>query len=235
MESEAIHDLTAAYALDALDAREERVYEDHLAHCERCQAELASMSDAAAALAFAADASTTPPPPELRDRILDSARAERSNVVPLRRRWTAPLGIAAALAACAAVVLGVWAISAQRSLDRDRAALEDREAALALLAAPGAQARPLDGASGSLVVAPNGDGALVVSGLGRAPDGRTYQAWVIEGDGAPQPAGLFDGGDLAVVRLTRPVPRERAVVAVTLERDGGADAPTAEPLFASTA
>ena len=46
-----IHDLTAAYALDALDEHEAREFEAHLAQCERCRDELARLSESAAALA----------------------------------------------------------------------------------------------------------------------------------------------------------------------------------------
>jgi len=38
MEPEAIHELTAAYALDALDEREAQTYEAHLRDCERWRA-----------------------------------------------------------------------------------------------------------------------------------------------------------------------------------------------------
>ena len=71
METDAIHELTAAYALDALDEAEVREYEDHLARCPRCRDELASLGEAAAALAYAADAPA--PPPALRTRILEQA------------------------------------------------------------------------------------------------------------------------------------------------------------------
>ena len=47
MEANALHDLTAAYALDALDPDEARAYEEHLAHCERCRSELARAVGAA--------------------------------------------------------------------------------------------------------------------------------------------------------------------------------------------
>ena len=50
METDAIHELTAAYALDALDEADEREYEDHLARCPRCREDLASLGEAAAAL-----------------------------------------------------------------------------------------------------------------------------------------------------------------------------------------
>src|SRR5207249_11713756 len=101
MESLTMHDLTAAYALDALDASEAREYEEHLATCERCRDELAHLSGAAGALAFAVESPA--PPAELRSRILVAARAERPNVVPLRPRWTAVTRAVAAVAAIAAI------------------------------------------------------------------------------------------------------------------------------------
>src|SRR5437763_405481 len=86
MESLTVHDLTAAYALDALDAAEAREYETHLATCADCQADLAQLGGAASALSFAVE---SPAPPEaLRRRIIEAARTERGNVVPLRPRWT---------------------------------------------------------------------------------------------------------------------------------------------------
>ena len=45
----------------------------------------------------------------------------------------------------------------------------------------GATAKPLEGASGSLLVANDGQGVLVVCGLDKAPSTKTYQAWVIAG------------------------------------------------------
>jgi len=45
-----LHELTPAYALDALAADEAEAYEEHLAQCERCRAELAELRETAAAL-----------------------------------------------------------------------------------------------------------------------------------------------------------------------------------------
>src|SRR5439155_7194602 len=101
MESLSVHDLTAAYALDALEPAEAREYEEHLATCKTCQEELARLSGAAGALAFAVESPV--PPPELRQRLLDAAVGERENVVPLRPRWTWPAKVARAAAACLAV------------------------------------------------------------------------------------------------------------------------------------
>jgi anti-sigma factor RsiW len=75
METNTLHDLTAAYALDALDDEDARAYEAHLARCERCRDELSSFSETASALAYAVDAPV--PPPELRARIIQQAARER--------------------------------------------------------------------------------------------------------------------------------------------------------------
>ena len=218
-----LHGLVAPYALDALDEREEREFEQHLALCERCRNELAALREAAAALAYAPDAPA--PPPQLRERILTEARRERPNVVQLRPRprLTYALGAAAAAAASVAIGLGVWAATLSRSLDR-------KQAALAVLADPEAKTVQLAGARGSLVVASDGKAALVAR-LRRAPDGKTYEAWLIRGD-RPRPAGLFRGGGKSIVLLSRRVGAGDAV-AVTLERAGGVDQPTSRPLLHS--
>jgi anti-sigma-K factor RskA len=215
MGDDAVHDLTAAYALDALEPEEARGYEEHLAGCERCREELASLQGAAGALAYAAPPAR--PPEELRGRILAAARAERPNVVPLRpRSWSRPLAVGAAVAVCAVVGLAVWNVSLHNRLDTAREAL---------------RGVPVTGATGSVVVS-GGRGALVVSDLAAAPAGKTYEAWVIQ-DGRAKPAGTFAGGGRTLVfRLTRPLPAG-AVVAVTLEPSGGVEQPTQKPIITS--
>jgi anti-sigma-K factor RskA len=218
MAHEAVHDLTAAYALDALDERERAEYEAHLATCEACRAELASLQESAASLAYSVPAPA--PPPQLRERILEQARSERSNVVPLRRsRVNYALGAVAAVAASIAVALGIW--NAMLLDERnDRSVLENPDARVVALPEEG----PI---TGRLHVDPNGDATLVVDGAATPAD-KDYEVWVIEGD-TPRPAGLFDGGR-RVVRLSRPV-RPGASVAVTLEREGGVQRPTTRPIF----
>jgi anti-sigma-K factor RskA len=233
MERAEIHELSAAYALDALDPAERDAYEEHLARCAECREAVAAFQDVAADLAYEADA--PPPPPALRERILAEARTDGSNVVAFpRRRWLAPVAAAAAVAAgVAALALSFWAADLSQQLDDERASLHLSEEAVAMLADPDARRIPLDGAEGMLVVdEESGEGWLVLRGLESAPSEKTYEAWVIE-DGEAVPAGLFAGGGVStVVSLAAPV-SEGAVVAVTLEAQGGVDQPTQDPLFAS--
>ena len=60
----------------------------------------------------------------------------------------------------------------------------------------------------------------------------TYQAWIVEGQ-TPVSAGTFDTtGKQAIVPIPQLVPTG-AVVAVTVEKAGGATSPTLPPLAAS--
>jgi anti-sigma-K factor RskA len=176
-----LHELTPAYALDALEPEEAEAYERHLSQCEECREQLAGLNETAAALAFGSVAPA--PPARLRTSILDAAAAERSNVVPLlRRRWVARgLGVAAAAAAC--VVVGFVVASMQSNHTRVF----------------------------TVVVGANGKATLTVSGLSAAPSGKTYEAWVIPAGVSPRPAGLFRGGAATTVHLRGTVPDKAVV------------------------
>ena len=214
MERTGIHDLSAAYALDALSAEERQEFEQHLAHCEECRETVAAFHDTAASLAHGVEAQQ--PPPELRARLLEQARAERGNVVPFRPRWTVRATSAvAAVAAVAAIAFGIWAATLHNQLG-------DRP-----------EAFRLEGANGQLVVTPERDAALIVDDLAPAPTGKIYEAWVIEGE-TPEPAGTFAGGGTQTAfALTRPVP-EGATVAVTIEPEGGTESPTGDVQFSAS-
>jgi anti-sigma-K factor RskA len=171
----------------------------------------------------------------LRDRILDAARAEPQNVVSLeerrRSRLLPVLGIAAAVAACAALALGLWGASVSSNLDDARSALARERAAAAVLAQPTSEAS-LTGARGRLVVGDDGRAVLVVSDVPPVPTGKTYQVWVID-DGRPVSGGLFAPGNGTLAIPVDGTVGNGSVVAVTVEDDGGASAPTGKPVIAS--
>lgn len=232
MGSEQLHELSAAYALDALDPHEREEFEVHLSTCETCRADVAAFTETAAALAYAAPPAD--PPARLRADILRRAAEDRPVAVVLpfrRRRVEVALSAGLAVAAAAAIVLGIWAGSLHGKLGQERSAVRAREHAVAILGDAKASRRALAGASGELVVDRNGGGVLVMQNLPAPPAGKTYEAWVIAG-GAPEPAGVFSSGH--VVLLTRPVGRG-AKVALTVEPAGGSKRPTRAPFASSTA
>jgi hypothetical protein len=203
------------------------VYEDHLARCPRCRQELASLGEAATALAYVPESPA--PPSALRVRILEQARSERPNVVPLRRRAMWVASAAAAVAACAALGLGLWAASLSGSLDRERS----RQASVAsILADPAARRLALSAGHGSVVVGSSGRAVLIVSRLERLPNGKVYEAWVVQ-NGKPTRAGIFHSGQTTTL-LTEPVPSGSQVL-VTQERAPGVDQPHNKPLTGAQA
>jgi len=222
-----VHELTPAYALHALDAEERETYEAHLGQCERCREELAVLTESAAALAWAVESPA--PPAVLRERILAAATEGRGNVVPLVRQ-ARPWRAVAAVAACAAIGLGVWGATVSHDLGRERA----HTSALQIVVDPSSRKVPLRGHSGTVAIAPNGESVLVVEHLAPAPSGKTYEAWVIM-NGTAHAAGTFHGGDkMTMVKLGMHVPHG-ATIAATVERNGGVDSPTQKPFVTAQA
>jgi anti-sigma-K factor RskA len=232
-----IHELTAGYALDALDADERSAYEAHLPTCASCQQELESFWSTTEALAVAAFGPE--PSSALRERILADVRAEPpSNLVPLesrRRRLVPVLAATAAVAAVIALGIGVWAADLSSRLDESQSALDRLRASAAVIADPDAKTVPLQAGSGRLVVDPNGQAVLLLKGLEPAPAGKTYEMWVVPGGNIEEanPAGLFSGSDEPEIVGVEGTVREGDLVAVTVEDEGGVDAPTTSPVVAS--
>jgi anti-sigma-K factor RskA len=182
------------------------------------------------------------PSPDRRDRIVTGARAERPRAAPAHKatapgirarlgRLLTPSGGFALAGIAAAIVFALVAVAQHDSASDAR----DREAALvSILAASDARVVPLtaaDGSSRGRVLVAQGRAALI-SSLGAAPSGRTYQAWGLPDDGGePVPLPTFSGKG-AVVILDHV--GDYAKVAVTVEPSGGSQAPSQAPFAAAT-
>jgi Anti-sigma-K factor rskA len=153
--------------------------------------------------------------------------------LPRRHRISgATLAALAAVAGLAAIGLGLWAFVA--SLHDDGATTArpvptaETAQALSLLSEPTTVRLPFSGEDGwlTLAVGANGRGLLVLDGVRVAPVGRTYQAWVVPRGARSEPlsAAVFSGIE-GVVPLTARVQPD-FVVGITIERPGGAPAPT---------
>jgi anti-sigma-K factor RskA len=153
---------------------------------------------------------------------------------PPRPRLDGPtLAAAAVVAGCAAIALGGWGTIRVLSSDDSNgntasaAELAVARSVASLLSNRTTLRIPLRHSGGHIVLAvsPGGHAALVLDGLAAAPAGRTYQAWVVtRASQQPVSASLFTGTEVGAP-LSMPVP-PAATVGVTVERAGGAPAPT---------
>jgi anti-sigma-K factor RskA len=225
--SEDVHALVGLYVVDALDDDERRQFEEHLAGCPACSAEVVEFRSTTSRLS---ELMAENPPPALRSAIMERVGGVRQvspggSVTEARRRrapvrWVAPA--LAAAAALIAVVLGIGWSNAHRSLDR-------QQSVTAVLTAPDAESVPLSGAPGTMrvVYSPSRDRSVVVAdGLADLPGDETYQLWFIDADGNPASAGLFrtDGG--RATKVLTGTPADAAAVGVTKEPAGGSKTPT---------
>jgi hypothetical protein len=97
------HELLSAYLDDELGVEERAGVDRHLADCEACREDLASLRRLAGAVA---EEEVPPVPADLAERI--GARIDAAKVRPFRRRIVVPVTIAATLAAVGLVVVYQW-------------------------------------------------------------------------------------------------------------------------------
>lgn len=222
----------AAYALGALDPAEAEDLEAHLADCRSCAAYLAELRPAVDVL----PASVPPlePPPELRERLVGTVRAEAERIEAAQRPAPPPAahtssrrtwrGIAArpatAMAAGAVLVAGVaagWLLHDSGGADRS-----------VIPAHPTAAAPP--GSVSASLARVDGSATLEVQRMPALPHNDVYEVWAQRGK-AMSPQSTFvlrrDGTANAAV----PHLDGASAVLVTQEPHGGSSRPTTAPLL----
>jgi anti-sigma factor RsiW len=227
-------ELLGSYALDAVDAPEAEAIEVHLVECARCRAEVAQHREVAALLGNAGN----PAPAHLWDRIAASLEEPPPDLTLLagptpsgrpkvsRRRVRVGL---AAIAAAAAVVIGVLAFQVHRldnrvnSLAQTTPAQGLSQAATAAVLDPQAvrvDLRSTQGDESALgVVLPNGTGYLVKVDLPALSSRQTYQLWGLSGTRQVSLGVL--GTDPKQAAFSLGSTKDVATLAVTVEVSGG--------------
>jgi anti-sigma-K factor RskA len=220
------HPDLAGYVLGALDAGEQAAFEQHLAGCDTCRAEVEELQSLPALLDRAA-----PPievPQGLRERTF--AAVERAAAGSRRR---GPLLHLAAVAAALVVALVGGVVVSQLGGGGRGEVIE-----LALSAQPGKTGRA------TVELRREGDGVAVdmeVNGLAPNPPGSVYECWFVgPGDTLQQPnrvsAGTFTvgaGGRASLHMHSAADLRRFPVMGVTLETDGGNPVRTGEKILGS--
>jgi Anti-sigma-K factor rskA, C-terminal len=230
------------YTIGLADDPERSEIRAHLNRgCEVCMEGMKRARETAALLGATAAPAT--PPARLRRRILASAGYEQ----PRGFGWAPALAGALAFSLIACVYFAgrqrdvarelerVTSISRQQNMDLTRMneAFSIINGADTRVRTFGeGQAKP----SGRIFASPSQGVLLIASNLPQAPAGKAYEMWVIPKGGKPLRAGMFQSGSYGTamhMQLGRLDPNAD-LVAVTLEDQAGADAPTTTPLFATS-
>jgi len=163
--------------------------------------------------------------------------------LPARRassstRWLA--AVATVLAVATAGTVG-WALQAQSQRDeaeRRLAAVQDSpaEAMNRIIAAPDAKLKQFAVPGGATMLVMHsekeGRGGVMTLGMAAAPEGKSYELWLIDQAGAAKPAGLLDSGGGASTWNELPGGIGSAsFLGVTLEPEGGSAQPTTKPIL----
>lgn len=238
-----VHTLSGAYALDALDPREARDFEQHLAECAVCRAEVAELQEAAS-LMGAAEAA--PPSSALRDRLLEAV--DRTPQVPPLSAPPAAVGadapatavsldaarrarrprvrlFAAAAAVAVAAVGGIVVTDAMRT---DQPTLASGVTQV-FRAADAQEATVATANGGRVSVAMSaGEGRMAVdtSRLPALGSRQVYQLWTLTDAGPVSAAVLEDAATGAAMDL----PAAGTRIAITIEPVGGSEQPTTQPI-----
>jgi hypothetical protein len=165
-------------------------------------------------------------------RIERDVQAETFEIPRGPRLSGALLTTLAAITGLAAIGLGLWAfVTSVRAEDRVRLVRppsSEAAQAISFLSKPTTARLPFSAGDGRLILAvgPNGRAMLVLDGLGLAPVGRRYQAWVLstKSRSDPLPAATFIGSESVVPLSAKVAPG--FVVGITVERADGAKKPT---------
>jgi anti-sigma factor RsiW len=248
------HTLAGAYAMDAISAPDRARFERHLAGCEECAQEVASLREAAARLAAATAA--VPPPSGLKERVMAAAAITRQQppavseeaprarargvaawlrFLPSRRgslaRRPGRLAIAAA-AVAAVVVLGaavVFAVANGHMRHQLSQAQDSSQQIASVLTARDAtmMTGSVRGGGTATIVMSHSRQALVFTAadLRALPPSRGYELWLI-GPAGIRPAGMLPPGPMTgpVVALGL---RPGDHLALTAEPSGGSSHPSA--------
>ena len=221
-----VHALSGAYAVDALDDIERAAFERHLAECEECRAEVASLRETGVLLASLEEIE---PPPGLRARVL----ADISTIRPLppevpaetrhRPRRTARFLVAAA---AAVVIVGAGAVVWEQPWEGDPTVAES------VLSADDAQSTTLELGEASATVVHSdslGRAVLVTDDMPPPPEGKVYQVWLDQPDGGMVSAALMPVDPDQTVVLDGDAATATGV-GITVEPAGGSPEPTTEPI-----
>ncbi|MPZ69829.1 MAG: hypothetical protein GEU71_09895 [Actinobacteria bacterium] len=226
MDHDEIRSMIAAYALGALDEREQRTVRDHIITCEQCMVEADGYLKVSDRLITTAPEEE--PPPGFADLVMAEIRDERpvAAAAPAPRSSGSWLRWVAAATSAAALILGFLFVDARNDARTGRDAL-------ARLVAEGEGIELAGEAGRARLLATDSGSILVAADLPTPPEGKVYQLWFL-GDAEPVSAGVFGSSDDVILFESDRSPEGFQGAAVTFEPEGGSDQPTGSVIIASS-
>lgn len=224
-----IHALSGAYAVDALDPNERADFEQHLAGCDSCRAEVAGLREAATHIA---ETTMAAPPAALRAQVLagiEHIRPLPPQIRAGRTHWSlrqrlAPL-LVAAVVALGLIMWQPW----QGGNDNGRqlsAVSQIQQASDAHVVTQSLT----NGASVTWYHSTDlGRTALVVHKMPKLSTDKVYELWLQNPAGQMVPAGFLTpkSGNTVVLDDSVDAPKGAGI---TVEPAGGSPAPTTTPI-----
>ena len=236
MDHKRFDELKEAYVLGAIPEEERHEIEEYLEANPGRQTEIDELLTVAGLLALSPQEQD--PPPQLRRNIMSVVEAEaRRPATPTRSRFSGLWEILSfrnlALGTAAVLVIGLfsWNMVLRREvqdLHGEVANLRDAQQESRMIALQGSGAAQQ--VQAEVMVLEDHYGVLMAEDLPKAPETRTYQIWVIEGD-QPEPSGLFNPEGETVAAVVKKPLEGADAVAVTVEPEGGSPQPTTKPMM----
>lgn len=224
-----LHSLAAPYALDALESDDRERFEEHLAACPDCQAEVSGFVATAVRLG---EATSQPVPAGMRERLMaDITRTpqERPKVTSLAQRRglrrTLPRLAVAAAVLIGGVGVGGYFLERENVQDvQSQNQVMSKVIGADDVTTVGKTFEP--GGRVKLYASQASDAAVIIAkDLPDPGKGKVYQVWLIDADG-PHSHGYFKhSGQMVMTGVSA-----ADSIAVTVEPDGGSKQPTSEPV-----
>ncbi len=219
-------DNIGAYVLGALPELEVELMERHLASCESCRADVEELGPVPAALARSVP--QVEPPPSLKASLMATVNAEAAIPAgkPARERrsfagWFQ--GLQPRMAAAMALAVLALGVIVGVAADKFGGSNQNTTTVAAKI-----DRKVLPRASASLAVK-GSNGKLVLTGAPQPSGGRVYQLWYQHGKTIERGGPFLPKSD-GTYQAELPVGDSNAVM-VTVEKAGGAPAPTGPPIM----
>lgn len=253
-----LEELYPAYVLDAVDEKEKKRIEAHMATCHRCSEIVAGYCSVADQLPYALP--MVEPPADLKYRVLQAALPRARAEEPSASVWQAlvegfgKLLRSPALSAVTlllVVALGIWNVSLQNQVAQQIASnqqmaaeMSSERAMMNTMAYADAQPKRLESTSeapqaiGRLFMASDLNAlALIVYDMPTLKPDQVYQIWLIDPKGNRTSGGTFAvdayGRGWVYIRSPQPLSNYQGI-GITMEPMGGSPAPTGPKMMGTS-